>query len=191
LCPGLPENFFYPSFYGCHARDSHQVQPADTNGLEDLFDVSSVQAVPDYAQGTASKPEGCSLGIAHWLTVEEAAKRLDISPNAVIKRLGKGKLAGQKIPGQFGEKWLVDPAGLPQEIQVDFAATNDENAEAVPGTSRGTASAEQEQPAFDKGIAQKSIDVLAEVIRQQTEQIRLQNELSNICQSRIYKKICN
>ncbi|MGM3372004.1 hypothetical protein, partial [Escherichia coli] len=56
------------------ARDSNVIQPADTNGLEELFDVESAKAMPGNSQGTTLELEGCSLGIAQWLTVEEASK---------------------------------------------------------------------------------------------------------------------
>ncbi len=67
-------------------------------GLDDIFDISTGidKEVPGSSQGTARMAE-CATGTAHWLSVEAAAKRLSISANAVIKRLGKGKLTGKKV----------------------------------------------------------------------------------------------
>lgn len=148
------------------------------DGLEEFYDaeLSANQEVPGNSQGTAKGLENFT-GIARWLTVEEAAKRLEISPNAVIKRLGKGKLAGRKVPGQFGEKWMVDPSDLPQEVHVHISEEQPDPPPEAPGNSQGTASTSQEQPSVSDSIAKQSFDVLADVIRQQTEQIKLQNEM--------------
>jgi hypothetical protein len=85
------------------------------DGLEGLYDVESVipEAHPANSSATAKdvlgNPQGTSeidqnnLGTADWLTVEQAAKKLSITANAVIKRLNKGKLAGTKVPGQWGD----------------------------------------------------------------------------------------
>jgi hypothetical protein len=148
-------------------------------GFDEFYDVSlgTSGELPGNSQGTDLLPEeqtGYANGTDQWLTVEEAAKRLGISANAVIKRLGKGKLAGKKVPGQFGSKWSVDPDAVPQEILVDLV---DGTAQEIPGNSKGTASPAQEQPGYADGLAQKSIDVLGDVIRQQTEQIKIQNDL--------------
>jgi len=147
-------------------------------GLEEFFDaeLSADQEVPGNSKGIAQALENFT-GIAQWLTVEEAAKRLEISPNAVIKRLGKGKLAGRKVPGQFGEKWMVDPSGLPQEVHVHLSEEQPAPTPEAPGNSQGTASTSKEQPSINDAIAKQSFEVLADVIRQQTEQIKLQNEM--------------
>ncbi len=157
------------------ASDSNSYQPADTQGLEALFEEQQPKELPGNSFDTdqdAGNDLGCAKGIAQWLTVEEAARRLSISPNAVIKRLGKGKLDGRKVPGQFGEKWMINSEAVPQEVTVEFSEEQE-----VPGDSFGTARSKLEQPVADQGIAQKSLEVLAEVIRQQTEQIKLQNDV--------------
>lgn len=158
-------------------------------GLEEFYDaeLSVNQEVPGNSQGTAQTQENFT-GIAQWLTVEEAAKRLEISPNAVIKRLGKGKLAGRKVPGQFGEKWMVDPSGLPQEVHVHISEEQPSPPPEEPGNSQGTASASQEQPSINDAIAKQSFDVLADVIRQQTEQIKLQNEMIKHLSTQVQEK---
>jgi len=159
-------------------REGNDPTGPTLEGLEEFYDVDSIpgKELPGNSQGTAQTSDNF-LGIAQWLTVEEAAKRLEISSNAVIKRLGKGKLAGRKVPGQFGEKWMVDPAGIPQEIHVQIAEEQPRQPQEEPGSSQGTANPGEAQPSQNEGIAQKSFDVLADVIRQQTEQIKLQNEM--------------
>lgn len=158
-------------------------------GLEDFYDVDPVQGQeePGNSQGTANHADKI-LGTADWLTVEDAAKRLGISSNAVIKRLGKGKLAGRKVAGQYGEKWVVDPKGLPQEIHVQIAEEQPATNQEEPGHSQGTATQGKEQPAGHNTMAQNSFDVLADVIRQQTEQIKLQNDMIKHLSSQVKEK---
>ena len=153
------------------AQKLNQSLGQSLEGLEGFYEEE-----PGDSQSTAHPGEKF-LGIARWLTVEEAAKRLEISSNAVTKRLNKGKLAGRKVAGQFGEKWMVDPSGLPQEIHVQIAEEQPSRAEEEPGNSQGTASPIQEEPSKQESIAEKSFDLFGEVIRQQTEQIKLQNEM--------------
>jgi hypothetical protein len=148
--------------------------PASLDGLDDIYDVTlgTAEEITGSAKGTdCEKQEQPGA----WVTVEEAAKRLGISANAIIKRLGKGKLLGKKVPGQFGEKWMVAEWELPQEIKIDFQET--EQPEAQPGNSTGNSSKSKEQPGAAVGIAEKSLDLLGEVIRQQNEQLRVQNEV--------------
>jgi len=161
----------------------------DLEGLEGFYDVevSAPQEVPGDSRGTA-EPKSNISGTAHWLTVEETAKRLEISPNAIIKRLGKGKLAGRKVPGQYGDKWMVDPAGLPQEVQVHLTEEQPSQIQEVPGDSQGTDRLSAEQPSPISEFAQKSFDVLADVIRQQTEQIKLQNEMIKHLSEQVQEK---
>lgn len=161
----------------------------DLEGLEGFYDVevSAPQEVPGDSEGTAHPKDDIS-GTAHWLTVEETAKRLEISSNAVIKRLGKGKLAGRKVPGQYGDKWMVDPAGLPQEVQVHLTEEQSSQIREEPGDSQGTDRLNEEQPSLISEFAQKSFDVLADVIRQQTEQIKLQNEMIKHLSEQVQEK---
>ena len=167
------------------AATPNQSTGVTLEGLDDFYDVesSTSQELPGNSTGTSHAGEK-NLGIARWLTVEEAAKRLEISANAVIKRLGKGKLVGRKVPGQFGEKWMVDPGCLPQEVHVQIA---EEETREEPGDSTGTDTQRQEQPRHD-AITQKSFDVLSDVIRHQTEQIKLQNEMIKHLSGQVQEK---
>ncbi len=165
------------------AGTSNNAPTQSLEGFDQFYAVSGGpgREQPGNSKGTASTGQeqpGYAEGIGRWLTVEEAAKRLGISANAVIKRLGKGKLHGRKVAGQFGEKWLVDPDAVPQEVTIELSDSEyEEVAQEQPGNSKGTASTGREQPGNAEGIARKSIDVLGEVIRQQTEQIKVQNEV--------------
>lgn len=113
-------------------------------GFEELLDDHK----PGSAQGSAkvsedqAKPKpGLAPGLAEGVPVEEAAKRLGISTNAVLKRLRKGKLLGRKVSGQFGEHWLVDITDMPEPIRIEL--------EAEPSTAQGSAQS-QGEPAEDK-----------------------------------------
>lgn len=164
-------------------EQSKQSSEGSLEDFEEFYDVSpgTAREVPGDSRGTASASQeqvGYANELVQWLTVEEAAKRLGISANAVIKRLGKRKLAGRKVPGQFGDKWLVDPDAVPQEILVDLVeGLSAGTAQEVPGNSKGTATPPQEQTGHANGLAQQSMEILGDVIRQQTEQIKIQNEV--------------
>jgi hypothetical protein len=133
------------------AKLSYTSEASTLEGLDDLYiepssEENRIKHQPGYAQGTAQTKKNAE-GIASWVTVEEAAKLLNISQNAVLKRLGKAKLVGQKVPGQFGEKWMVDPSGLPTELHVEFV---DNPCQEQPGYAQGTARSGKEQPAIDE-----------------------------------------
>lgn len=87
----------------------------------DVIDAEVSPGMPSEEQGTPQEiPEGTpiqSREIPQGIPVEEAAKLLGTSARAVIKRLQKGTLKGFKAPGKFGDKWLVDPEGIPSEQQ--------------------------------------------------------------------------
>lgn len=118
-------------------------------GFEDLL----VEEEPGIAQGSAqisagaSKEEpGSAQGLAPGVPVDDAAKRLGISTNAVLKRLRKGKLRGRKVSGQFGEHWLVDVTDVPEPIEIEL--------EAEPGSAQGTAQTGEDQEEAKPGSAQ-------------------------------------
>lgn len=154
----------------------------ETSGFSDLYEGEQEQPGP--AQGTAQHRE-LKTGTACWLTVDEAAKRLNISGNAVVKRLGKGKLVGQKVAGQYGEKWLVDPSCLPEEIVVELEAnyidaTAKEEPKAQPGTPQegaGLSGEAEAVPGNAQGISGDTMKVLGEIIQTQNDQLKRQNEL--------------
>jgi hypothetical protein len=103
-----------------HEKDMNQ-QPVNpitpkisVDGLEHVFvDVidSCLEECPAPVTGT---PDQCLAPVppvptsAEGVPVEEAAKVLGLSINAVKKRLRKGSLSGYKVSGRYGDKWFVD-----------------------------------------------------------------------------------
>ena len=167
------------------ARDYQTTDSASIEGLDVLFTVGDnkvTQEQPGSSFGMASNDQALpleQLGNASWVSVEQAAALLGISSNAVIKRLNKGKLLGEKVPGQFGLKWTVNPSCLPQQIQIELENC-EEQPETVweqPGNSIGTASRVKAMPGRSEGIASESLQILAQVIQTQNDQIQAQNEL--------------
>ncbi|MBA3991965.1 MAG: hypothetical protein C0469_00465 [Cyanobacteria bacterium DS2.3.42] len=151
--------------------------PLAIEGLEDLLVVRK----PGTAQGSAHTLEdsaeatpGSAQGFASGVPVDEAARRLGISPNAVLKRLRKGKLRGQKVSGQFGDHWLVDVSGVPEPIQIELepepgtaqgsAHTSEDTTEATPGSAQG----------FASGVLDRERDLLQLVVHLSKENGALQ-----------------
>jgi len=96
-----------------------KIDPISTEGMDVLFaedgpDATEVlfRPVPDQTAISPSSVRERPRPLVHPITVDEAARILKISSNAVCKRLRKGTLSGQKIPGKFKDEWLVEGAGL-------------------------------------------------------------------------------
>jgi len=140
-----------------------KIDTTSVDGLEVLFDKdcpvsSSPVEGQSFKRGTVqegSKPQPFSSGnvqdqttadtssVQHGprdliqpITVDEAARLLNISTNAVCKRLRKGSLIGQKIPGKFKDEWLVEGTGLASVLKIDIELIEDgpETAPAKQGT---------------------------------------------------------
>ena len=59
-----------------------------------------------------------------WITVREAAARLDVSRDTVLRRLNGGKLVGEKTRSRYGQQWRVrwpPPSELPQDTATSEA----------------------------------------------------------------------
>lgn len=109
------------------ARDFNFL-PADTNGLDDLFDCEQVRTGPDGC--LAPVPTDANL-YPEPVPVENAAKALGHSLNALKKQLRKGTIKGFKQQTKHGEKWFVYPSEIPSTCeQVPTSA--DECMEPVP-----------------------------------------------------------
>lgn len=90
------------------ARDVKQNAPADTNGLDDLFDAEISEVVPATTRESQVAPtKESQIGPSEGVPVPEAAKLLGLSVKTVKDRLRKGTLAGFKQRDKFGERWLV------------------------------------------------------------------------------------
>jgi hypothetical protein len=82
------------------ARDIQSSEAASTEGLEKFFEVEVVPgATEDYQVAHTEDLSGVS--------VDEAAKILQLSPKTIKDRLRKGSLRGFKAKDKFGERWLV------------------------------------------------------------------------------------
>jgi excisionase family DNA binding protein len=95
------------------ARDYQTLTTADTNGMDDLF-IEDAQTVEGFAN--PSEQESASTEqrreqdapLDAYISVEEAANRLNISARAIQKRLKRGTMKGVKVKVGAGERWLVD-----------------------------------------------------------------------------------
>jgi hypothetical protein len=59
--------------------------------------------------------EPAAVAVGEWLTIQVAALRLNLSVDAVRRRLRRGELRGRLVRGQRGPKWeiLIAPDGEP------------------------------------------------------------------------------
>jgi hypothetical protein len=106
--------------------------PLAIDGLENLFDqdshleiVSSNSTVQDSTEQGTRLVQDVPGSLVHPISVDEAARLLKISSNAVCKRLRKGTLVGTKTAGKFKDEWLVEGAGLIEILNVDFSSVQD------------------------------------------------------------------
>jgi len=83
-------------------------------GLDHIFVDVIDEEIPE---GIPAQNQGSPVEIPQGIPVEEAAKLLGTSSRAVLKRLQKGTLKGHKVASKFGDKWLVDPEGIPAQNQ--------------------------------------------------------------------------
>lgn len=119
-----------------------KVDPLNVEGLEDIFakdgpqnDQETTWTVLDQTEQNTSSVQDGPGKLVHPISVEEAANILKISPNAVCKRLRKGSLLGNKIPGKFKDEWLVEGAGLIEVLSIDVKQKQDSSDEAPPENS--------------------------------------------------------
>jgi len=166
------------------ARSYQTNQPSSTDGLDDFFASEELKAIPREEPGIACSAVKASTwddqASPDGVPVDQAAKLLGISANAVVKRLNKGKLSGFKVAGQFGQKWMVNRSDLPAEaIQIEFDSSEAMPQDSVeqPGSAQGTAGPEQALPGTASSIASDSLKIFAQVITPQTAQIEAQNDL--------------
>ncbi len=64
--------------------------------------------MPDANETPVNAPESP----ANWLSVAQAARRLEVSPRAIQKRCASGTLPARRVPGARGEVWEVSTQGL-------------------------------------------------------------------------------
>jgi excisionase family DNA binding protein len=100
------------------ARDFNS-QPADTNGLEDIFELNGVtsETVLGSLKTVAGPSQDEGPGLSHQsvlLTTLEVADSLGISKRSVIRLIQEGKLAATKAEGRY----LIDSESVEQRKRV-------------------------------------------------------------------------
>jgi hypothetical protein len=95
------------------ARDIQTIEPASTEGLERFFEV---EVVPGTTMDYQVVPTEGLQGVS----VDEAAKILQLSPKTIKDRLRKGSLKGFKAKDKFGERWLVCLDLAPPEPPIEL-----------------------------------------------------------------------
>lgn len=152
-----------------------KIDSVSVEGMEVLFDKDSpvLQAtsgsVQDHTNASPGSVQESSRKLVHPITVEEAARLLNISTNAVCKRLRKGTLVGQKIAGKFKEEWLVEGAGLIEVVNVDFDSVQD-----GPPENSAPSSSVQDHTDASPGSVQKtaeSLRVLVDLVEKQASKL--------------------
>lgn len=83
--------------------------PVDTTGLEDFFSSHDTPSQED-------------------LTLDEAAKRLNLSERTIQRRLKAGQLVGYKVPGPRGPEWRVTLKALDDTTETAVPSTDDATA---------------------------------------------------------------
>jgi len=114
--------------------------PVAVDGLEDVFSKDSpgqaapeARTVQDQTGNVSGSVQDCPHLLVNPISVDEAARILGISSNAICKRLRKGSLVGKKIQGKFKEEWLVEGAGLIEVLNVDVSTVQDSPSETNSG----------------------------------------------------------
>lgn len=113
------------------ARDFNSL-PADTNGLEDIFDVEAHGVTEAYSAGnegvTRRIPESAEL-----LTLAEAARRLEVPYTTFYKQVKTGK--HETVLGSDGKPRVVLRSVTPGVTEISQGVT--EVVEGVTGTIQG------------------------------------------------------
>ncbi len=148
------------------ARDYKYIEPASTEGLEDLFVVSATpaQASADQGQAKASQGQATPDHLSTILTIDDAAATLGVSSRTILRRLQKQSMPGFKVQGQFGPEWrvtFIQSQTTPAQASADQGQAN---------ASQGQATPDQGEPA--------SVD--SELVNELRRQITdLKNELED------------
>lgn len=140
--------------------------PLAIEGMESLFAEDGPKST-DSQNGTVqdqTNDSSCSVQdspsrLVHPITVEEAARLLNISSNAVCKRLRKGTLIGKKIVGKFKDEWLVEGAGLIEILNVEF-----DKAEDSPASNASASSTVQDQTKESPDPVQDGPDSMSRIL---------------------------
>ncbi|MBN9397552.1 MAG: helix-turn-helix domain-containing protein [Candidatus Melainabacteria bacterium] len=104
------------------ARNTEHTDPVSTDGMADLFNSSDRQSQDSFDSQVISldSVEAGSDSQDKAVSVQEAARRMGISPRTVLRRLNKGSLVGYKIDGTFGTEWRVSLDSFDKQSQDSF-----------------------------------------------------------------------
>lgn len=83
------------------------LDPASTDGIDHLFEATEPKEPSSQHLVDGSVLDLASSEHIEVISTEDAAKRLGISPRAIVKRLTKGTLEGEKVAGKFRTEWRV------------------------------------------------------------------------------------
>jgi hypothetical protein len=171
------------------ARDYQTASAATTDGIDDLFDeglAGNQKAKPQDSAAPTYNDLGSANGLGLWFSIDDAARRLGISKNAVQKRLKRGKLTGKKTSGPFGDIWLVDLSSENQILEIEFE-NQEGSAEAKEAKPEGLASEHQDFEGSAKGLASRTeIDFVWQMeLLNRVERLSLENgQLKALLQER-------
>ncbi len=105
------------------ARDYKTLTTADTNGMDDLFEIDASLLVSD----APVPPVGRELDVDRgaYISVEEASTRLNLSIRAIQKRLKRGTLKGVKTKVGSAERWLVAVSDINESQYANMDASSE------------------------------------------------------------------
>jgi hypothetical protein len=143
-----------------------KTDPVSIEGMEILFDQDSPEknspesmSVQDRTTISPNSVQDSPGKLVRPITVEEAARLLNISTNAVCKRLRKGSLTGQKTTGKYKDEWLVEGSELIEILKVDFSSFQDS-----PEIISAESGSVQDQTKLSPGSVQESPDSLTRLV---------------------------
>jgi hypothetical protein len=185
-----------------------------TDGLEDVFDlepVTDLDSAP--VTGTPGQVTSASEPVTHAtkvvptsaeaVPVEQAARVLGTSINALKKRLRKGTLRGCKVDTKHGEKWFVEKlelvkmepvtgssrepvTGTPEQVTSASEPVTHASKE-VPGTAEGVPEqTDLVSPVFERLVM--SLEKKDAVIESQAHQLKAAGDVIMYLRAQIEEK---
>ena len=143
-------------------EEAHEIRisdPADMTGLEDFFPSHDKAGQED-------------------LTLEEAAKRLNLSERTIQRRLKRGQLTGYKVNGDRGPEWRItleasldttlQPVPTSDDTTVDTEVMTDTESVSSQGTTPGATVQNEQLFHHFAGFYQDQIESLQEKLEAAT-----------------------
>lgn len=132
------------------ARDYQSIQPASTEGLEDLFDVSDI-TVQD--------------SVRDEITVVEASRLLNVDRRSVVRLLNWNKLSGRK--DERG-KWLINRLSVVERIHAQDIVQDTVHAEVQDSVQQNSTHVLDVSETKDLHVQ----DTVLQVIKEQADQLK-------------------